>query len=80
MLDSPSLLDSEVQERTRFLKDQEQLLRKERLIVLGQLAGSLAHQIRTPLATALSPTSLINPISPVAAVCVPPQSSLLKAP
>jgi PAS domain S-box-containing protein len=49
-LSSPSPLDAEVQERMRFLKEQqEQLLRKERLIVLGQLAGSLAHQIRNPL-------------------------------
>lgn len=40
----------EASEQLRFLKDQqEQLLRKERLIVLGQLAGSLAHQIRNPL-------------------------------
>src|SRR6185312_10503636 len=34
----------------------------------------------TPLATALSPTSLTSPISPVAAVCVPPQSSVEKSP
>jgi signal transduction histidine kinase len=49
-LGSPSPLASEVQEHVRFLKEQQdQLLRKERLIVLGQLAGSLAHQIRNPL-------------------------------
>jgi signal transduction histidine kinase len=49
-LGSPSAFAPEVQEHVRFLKEQqEQLLRKERLIVLGQLAGSLAHQIRNPL-------------------------------
>lgn len=37
-------------ERTRALRDvQEKLLRKERLMVLGQLAAGLAHQIRNPL-------------------------------
>jgi len=44
----PSTPDAE--ERMRLLKEQQgELLKKERLIVLGQLAGSLAHQIRNPL-------------------------------
>ena len=44
----PSTPDAE--ESVRVLRQQqEELLRKERLIVLGQLAGSLAHQIRNPL-------------------------------
>jgi signal transduction histidine kinase len=38
------------EESVRLLKEQQsELLKKERLIVLGQLAGSLAHQIRNPL-------------------------------
>jgi signal transduction histidine kinase len=46
--DIPSTPDAE--ERMRLLKEQQgELLKKERLIVLGQLAGSLAHQIRNPL-------------------------------
>lgn len=44
-------LERAVEERTRDLRDvQQALLRKERLTVLGQLAGGLAHQIRNPLA------------------------------
>jgi signal transduction histidine kinase len=38
------------EESVRLLRQQQdELLKKERLIVLGQLAGSLAHQIRNPL-------------------------------
>lgn len=45
-------LEERVAERTAELKRaQQQLLRKERLAVLGQLAGGLAHQLRNPLAS-----------------------------
>ncbi|MGC4118222.1 MAG: PAS domain-containing protein [Myxococcales bacterium] len=44
-------LEKRVQERTAALAAaQEELVRKERLALLGQLAGGLAHQIRNPLA------------------------------
>jgi len=44
----PSTPDAE--ESVRLLRQQQdELLKKERLIVLGQLAGSLAHQLRNPL-------------------------------
>ncbi len=40
----------DAEESVRMLKEQQsELLKKERLIVLGHLAGSLAHQIRNPL-------------------------------
>jgi two-component system sensor kinase FixL len=43
-------LEELVQARTQALKDaQETLVRKERLATLGQLAGSIAHEIRNPL-------------------------------
>ena len=39
-----------VKERTRELEDaQERLVRKEKLAVLGELSGSVAHELRNPL-------------------------------
>jgi PAS domain S-box-containing protein len=43
-------LERRVRERTsELIAAQEELVRKERLAALGQLAGGLAHQIRNPL-------------------------------
>ncbi len=43
-------LESRIQERTRQLLDaQEELVRKEKLAVLGQVAGSVGHELRSPL-------------------------------
>jgi PAS domain S-box-containing protein len=45
-------LERRVMERTEELAQaQAELVRKERLAVLGQLAGGLAHQLRNPLAS-----------------------------
>jgi PAS domain S-box-containing protein len=54
-------LERYAQERTRALRDvQDQLLRKERLMVLGQLAAGLAHQIRNPLAAIANALSIVR--------------------
>jgi PAS domain S-box-containing protein len=43
-------LEARVQERTRqLLGAQEELVRKEKLAVLGQVAGSVGHELRNPL-------------------------------
>ncbi|MCK9199663.1 MAG: PAS domain S-box protein [Gallionella sp.] len=43
-------LEIKVQERTRqLLEAQEALVRKEKLAVLGQVAGSVGHELRNPL-------------------------------
>lgn len=43
-------LETRVRERTRQLVDtQEELVRKEKLAVLGQIAGSVGHELRNPL-------------------------------
>ncbi len=44
-------LEERVEERTRALQEaQEKLVRQERLAVLGQMAGSVGHELRNPLA------------------------------
>ncbi|MDD5035855.1 MAG: ATP-binding protein [Methylococcaceae bacterium] len=43
-------LEAKVQERTRqLLETQDELVRKEKLAVLGQVAGSVGHELRNPL-------------------------------
>lgn len=54
-------LERRVAERTAALQEaQAELVRKERLAVLGQLAGGLAHQIRNPLGTIANAAYLLK--------------------
>jgi PAS domain S-box-containing protein len=54
-------LERRVAERTQALRStQDALLRKERLAVLGHLAGGLAHQIRNPLAAMATASSILK--------------------
>jgi PAS domain S-box-containing protein len=54
-------LERRVKLRTAELAEvQENLVRKERLAVLGQLAGGVAHQIRNPLAAIMNATYVLR--------------------
>ncbi len=59
--DTNEELERRVRERTNALEDvQAELLRKERSSVLGQLAASVAHQIRNPLAAIATASAILR--------------------
>lgn len=57
-------LAQEVSERTSELRDaQEQLVRQERLALMGQLAGSIGHELRNPLGVILNAVYFLKMVS-----------------
>jgi len=54
-------LEEIVEQRTKELRDiQDELIRKERLAVLGQLAGGIGHELRNPLGAIKNATYFLN--------------------
>jgi PAS domain S-box-containing protein len=60
-----SRLETDVEERTRELREaQAQLLRQERLAAVGQLAGSIGHELRNPLAVMANAVYYLRLVQP----------------
>ena len=58
-------LEETVEERTRELQEaQEKLIRREKLAMLGQLAGGVGHEIRNPLAVISNAVYCIKAVLP----------------
>ena len=60
-------LETKVQERTgQLLEAQEELVRKEKLALLGQVAGSVGHELRNPLGVMSNAVFFLQSVLPEA--------------
>ncbi len=58
-------LDAKVKQRTQqLLEAQEELVRKEKLSILGQLSGSVGHELRNPLGIISNAIFFLNTVLP----------------
>ncbi|MGD0878652.1 MAG: ATP-binding protein [Anaerolineales bacterium] len=58
-------LEQRVEKRTRELRDaQQKLLRQEKLAVLGQMAGSVGHELRNPLGVISNSVYYLKQVQP----------------
>jgi len=72
-------LELKVEERTRQLIDaQEELVRKEKLAILGQLAGTVGHELRNPLGVMNNAVYFLKSVQPDASETVKEYLDIIK--
>ncbi len=72
-------LEMKVKERTKQLLDaQEELVRKEKLATLGQLAGSVGHELRNPLGVMSNAIYFLKTVMPDAGETIKEYLDIIK--